>query len=238
MKGGIFSTSIGHKLVMSITGLFLMLFLLVHLTMNLTLMLNGVSLFGTTWGEGELYNAGAHFMISNPLVRIMEPLLAAGFIFHIVYATIITLRNRTRRPIGYASTGGNRLTSWSSKNMYILGFMLLCFLALHIMHFFYDIRFTSSVPTVVVKGVEMENTYVLVKSLFTQGTLGYVYSFVYVVAAVLLGLHLSHGFWSAFQTVGLNGRRWIGRLEVVSKIYAVVVALGFALIPIYFVVVG
>ena len=122
--------------------------------------------------------------------------------------------------------------------MYILGFMLLCFLALHIMHFFYDIRFTSSVPTVVVKGVEMENTYVLVKSLFTQGTLGYVYSFVYVVAAVLLGLHLSHGFWSAFQTVGLNGRKWIGRLEVVSKIYAVVVALGFALIPIYFVVVG
>lgn len=223
---------------MSITGLFLMLFLLVHLTMNLTLMLNGVSLFGTTWGEGELYNVGAHFMISNPLVRIMEPLLAAGFIFHIVYATIITLRNRTRRPIGYASTGENHLTSWSSKNMYILGFMLLCFLALHIMHFFYDIRFTSSVPTVVVKGVEMENTYVLVKSLFTQGTLGYIYSFVYVVAAVLLGLHLSHGFWSAFQTVGLNGRKWIGRLEVVSKIYAVVVALGFALIPIYFVVVG
>ena len=238
MKGGIFSTSIGHKLVMSITGLFLMLFLLVHLTMNLTLMLNGVSLFGTTWGEGELYNVGAHFMISNPLVRIMEPLLAAGFICHIVYATIITLRNRTRRPIGYASAGGNHLTSWSSKNMYILGFMLLCFLALHIMHFFYDIRFTSSVPTVVVKGVEMENTYVLVKSLFTQGTLGYIYSFVYVVAAVLLGLHLSHGFWSAFQTVGLNGRKWIGRLEVVSKIYAVVVALGFALIPIYFVVVG
>ena len=238
MKGGIFSTSIGHKLVMSITGLFLMLFLLVHLTMNLTLMLNGVSLFGTTWGEGELYNVGAHFMISNPLVRIMEPLLAAGFIFHIVYAAIITLRNRTRRPIGYASTGENHLTSWSSKNMYILGFMLLCFLALHIMHFFYDIRFTSSVPTVVVKGVEMENTYVLVKSLFTQGTLGYIYSFVYVVAAVLLGLHLSHGFWSAFQTVGLNGRKWIGRLEVVSKIYAVVVALGFALIPIYFVVVG
>ena len=230
MKGGIFSTSIGHKLVMSITGLFLMLFLLVHLTMNLTLMLNGVSLFGTTWGEGELYNVGAHFMISNPLVRIMEPLLAAGFIFHIVYATIITLRNRTRRPIGYASAGGNHLTSWSSKN--------ICFLALHIMHFFYDIRFTSSVPTVVVKGVEMENTYVLVKSLFTQGTLGYIYSFVYVVAAVLLGLHLSHGFWSAFQTVGLNGRKWIGRLEVVSKIYAVVVALGFALIPIYFVVVG
>jgi len=223
---------------MSITGLFLMLFLLVHLTMNLTLMLNGVSLFGTTWGEGELYNAGAHFMISNPLVRIMEPLLAAGFIFHIVYATIITLRTRPRRPIGYASTGRNHLTSWSSKNMHILGFMLLCFLALHIMHFFYDIRFTSSVPTVVVKGVEMENTYVLVKSLFTQGTLGYIYSFVYVVAAVLLGLHLSHGFWSAFQTVGLNGRKWIGRLEVVSKIYAVVVALGFALIPIYFVVVG
>lgn len=238
MKGGIFSTSIGHKLIMSLSGLFLVVFLLVHMTMNLTLLLNDVSLFGTHWAEGELYNTGAHFMISNPLVRIMEPLLAAGFIFHIVYATIITLRNRKTRPIGYAVSSGNHLTSWSSKNMYILGFMVLCFLALHIMHFFYDIRFTDDVPEVEVKGVIMEDTYILVKQLFTEGSLGIIYSVVYIVASLFLGLHLSHGFWSGFQTLGLNGRKWIRRLEVISKIYAAVVAVGFASIPLYFMVMG
>ena len=91
--GGIFSNSVGHKLVMAITGLFLILFLLVHLAMNLTLVMNDVFLFGHQWGEGELYNTAAHFMISTPLIRLMEPLLAAGFIFHIVYATIITISN-------------------------------------------------------------------------------------------------------------------------------------------------
>lgn len=238
MKGGIFSTSVGHKLVMSISGLFLMVFLLVHLAMNLTLMFNDVELLGTYWAEGELYNTGAHFMISNPLVRIMEPLLAAGFVFHIVYATIITLRNRRRRPVGYAVTSGNPLTTWSSKNMYVLGFAVLCFLVLHQMHFFYDIRFTTDVPRVVVKGVEMDDTYALVKNLFTEGTLGYVYSIVYIVGVLLLAWHLSHGFWSAFQTVGLNGRKWIGRLEVISKIYAAIIGLGFASIPLYFMIVG
>ena len=237
MKGGIFSTSVGHKLVMSITGLFLMVFLLVHMAMNFTILLNDVSLFGTHWAEGELYNVGAHFMISNPLVRIMEPLLAAGFIFHIVYATIITLRNRKRRPIAYEQTANNQLTEWPSKNMYILGFMILCFLALHIMHFFYDIRFTE-VDKVMVKGVEMDNTYGLVKSLFTEGSLGIIYSVVYLVAIILLGLHLMHGFWSAFQTVGWNGRKWIGRLQVISKIYAAIITIGFAAIPVYFMIVG
>lgn len=238
MKGGIFSTSIGHKLIMSISGLFLMLFLLVHMTMNLTLLLNDVSMFGTHWAEGELYNTGAHFMISNPMVRVMEPLLAAGFIFHIVYATIITLRNRKKRPIGYAVTSGNHLTTWASKNMYILGFMVLCFLILHIMHFFYDIRFTEGVPVTTVKGVEMEDTYALVKGLFTSGSLGYIYGGVYIIGSLLLAWHLSHGFWSAFQTVGWNGRKWIARLGVASRIFAAVVGVGFAVIPLYFMIMG
>lgn len=234
MRGGIFSTSLGHKLVMSLTGLFLMLFLLVHMTMNATLMLNDVELFGRFWGEGELFNAGAHFMISNPLVRVMEPLLAAGFILHIVYATIITLRNRRFRPQGYAMQGGNRLTSWSSKNMYILGFLILAFLGVHLMNFFWAFRY-GEMPTLVQDGVTMDDSYSVVAGLFKSSVL---YCLLYIAAAILLGLHLSHGFWSAFQTVGWNNRKWIDRLRWVAIVYSVVVAGGFAVIPLYFMIIS
>lgn len=215
---------------MSITGLFLVLFLLVHLTMNLALILNNVFLFGHEWTEGELYNTAAHFMISTPLIRLMEPLLAAGFVLHIVYATIITIRNRRFRPVGYAVTAGNKLSSWSSKNMYILGFALLLFLVLHIWNFFYKFRYTE-MPSVTVNGVTMDDSYTAVASLF-QGSV--LYCVVYILAALLLALHLSHGFWSAFQTLGWNNQKWIARLKMISTIFAIVIGVGFAIIPLYF----
>ena len=228
--GGIFSNSVGHKLVMAITGLFLILFLLVHLAMNLTLVMNDVFLFGHQWGEGELYNTAAHFMISTPLIRLMEPLLAAGFIFHIVYATIITVRNRRHRPISYAVRAGNHLSSWSSKNMYILGFALLLFLGLHIWNFFYRFRYTT-MPETVVNGVTMDDSFTVVAALFNGSV---IYCIIYMLAGLVLALHLSHGFWSAFQTVGWNNLKWIPRLRIISIAFAVLVGAGFAIIPLYF----
>jgi len=230
--GGIFSNSVGHKLVMSITGLFLILFLLVHLSMNFALVLNDVSLFGRHWGEGELYNTAAHFMISTPLIRLMEPLLAAGFIFHIVYATIITVRNRRHRPISYAVRAGNHLSSWSSKNMYILGFALLLFLGLHIWNFFYRFRYTT-MPETVINGVTMDDSFTVVAALFNGSV---IYCIIYMLAGLVLALHLSHGFWSAFQTVGWNNLKWIPRLRIISIVFAVLVGVGFAIIPLYFLV--
>lgn len=230
--GGIFSNSVGHKLVMAITGLFLILFLLVHLAMNLTLVMNDVFLFGHQWGEGELYNTAAHFMISTPLIRLMEPLLAAGFIFHIVYATIITIRNRRHRPISYAVRAGNHLSSWSSKNMYILGFALLLFLGLHIWNFFYRFRYTT-IPETVINGVTMDDSFTVVAALFNGSV---IYCIIYMLAGLVLALHLSHGFWSAFQTVGWNNLKWIPRLRIISIVFAVLVGVGFAIIPLYFLV--
>lgn len=230
--GGIFSNSVGHKLVMAITGLFLILFLLVHLAMNLTLVMNDVFLFGHQWGEGELYNTAAHFMISTPLIRLMEPLLAAGFIFHIVYATIITVRNRRHRPISYAVRAGNHLSSWSSKNMYILGFALLLFLGLHIWNFFYRFRYTT-MPETVINGVTMDDSFTVVAALFNGSV---IYCIIYMLAGLVLALHLSHGFWSAFQTVGWNNLKWIPRLRIISILFAVLVGVGFAIIPLYFLV--
>ena len=232
MRGGIFGGQLGHKLMMSITGLFLMLFLLMHLAINLTLTLNDVHMFGAYWSEGQMFNAGAHFMISTPLIRLMEPLLAAGFVLHIVYATITTLHNRRMRPVGYATTAGNHLTAWASKNMYILGFAVLLFLVVHIYNFFWKFRF-GELPSVTVHGVEMEDSYSCVAGLF-RGSVAY--CLIYIAASVLLGLHLSHGFWSAFHTVGFNNKRWIPRLRAIAWVYAGVITVGFGVIPIYFLI--
>ncbi|MDY0199359.1 MAG: succinate dehydrogenase cytochrome b subunit [Bacteroidales bacterium] len=219
---GIFSTSVGKKLVMSISGLFLMVFLLVHLGTNLLLLL----------GEGELYNQAAHFLSSTPLLKVVEIMLALGFIFHIIYATIITLMNRKARPVAYAKVGTNELTTWSSRNMYILGFAIFAFLILHMINFFLKLRF-GVVPQVTYDGgiTYISNSYLLVSEFFVSY---WWYNVIYIVSAILLGLHLSHGFWSAFQSVGLTNKKWLNRLEITANIYAIVIATGFTIIPLYF----
>lgn len=219
---GIFSTSLGKKLIMSITGLFLMLFLLVHLGTNLLLMV----------GDGEMYNKAAHLLTSTPLFKVIEIVLALGFIFHIIYATILTLKNQKTRPVKYAHSGSNHLTSWSSKNMYILGFAIFAFLIVHLINFFLKIKF-GEVPLVSYDGgiTQMHNTFQLVSQFFVAY---WWYNVIYIISAILLGLHLSHGFWSAFQTVGLNNKIWMRRLQVVSSIYAVIIGVGFTIIPLYF----
>lgn len=235
MAGGIFSKSLGHKLVMSISGLFLILFLFMHLSINLTLLFpSGGTWLGRTWGEGELFNAGAHFMISTPLIRIMEPLLALGFVVHIVYGVYITWRNRRYRPVPYSQVRGNDLTQWPSKNMFILGSLIFVFLVLHMANFFWHFRF-GDIDTVVIDGVEMDDSYSVVAGLFKESGL---YCVVYIVGSLLLGLHLSHGFWSAFQTLGWNNVRWVNRLRTISWVLAVVIGVGFASIPFYFLVMG
>ena len=218
----IFNSSIGKKLIMSITGLFLMVFLLVHLTVNLMLLV----------GDGETFNHAAHFMATNPAIKIMEPILAAGFIFHIFYATYITLKNRRIRPIGYSQTSGNGVSTWSSKNMYILGGMISIFLVIHLANFFWKMRF-GEMPTITYDGVVMDDAYSLVAGLFMEY---WWYDLLYVVGSIFLGLHLSHGFWAAFQTIGWNDTKWLKRLEVVAYIYAIIIAVGFSVIPLYFLI--
>jgi len=219
---GIFSSSIGKKLIMSISGLFLMVFLLVHLIVNLMLLV----------GNGEAFNGAAHFMATNPVIKIVEPILAIGFIIHILYASIITLLNRRTRPIGYIKTNSNGVTSWASKNMYILGGTILIFLVIHLANFFWKIKF-GEVPTLSYDNgiTQMEDAYSLVSGLFITY---WWYNLIYIAGALLLGFHLSHGFWSAFQTLGWNNKIWVNRLETIAYIYAIVIAAGFTVIPLYF----
>jgi len=221
---GIFSSSIGKKLIMSISGLFLMMFLLVHLIVNLMLLV----------GNGEAFNRAANFMATKPAIKIIEPILAIGFIIHILYASIITLLNRKTRPIGYINSSSNGVTSWASKNMYILGGTILVFLILHLANFFWKIKF-GEIPTLSYDNglTHMEDAFSLVSGLFITY---WWYDLIYVVGALILGFHLSHGFWAAFQTLGWNNMVWINRLETIAYIYALVIAIGFSIIPLYFLI--
>jgi len=219
---GIFNSSLGKKLIMSITGLFLMVFLLVHLTVNLLLLV----------GDGKIFNLAAHFMATNPVIKIVEPILAIGFIIHILYASIITLMNRSKRPIGYIASSSNGVTTWASKNMYILGGTIFIFLVIHLINFFWKIKF-GEVPSISYNNIEMENAYQLVSGLFISY---WWYDIIYIAGAILLGFHLSHGFWAAFQTLGWNNKIWISRLETIAYIYAIVIAAGFSTIPLFFLI--
>ncbi len=210
------SSSIGKKLIMSLSGLFLVLFILVHLILNSFLM------FDST---GELFNAGAHFM-ALPVIRFgLQPVLAAGFFIHIIYAIILTVQNMKARPEKYASQNLSKSSTWSSRNMFVLGGLVLVFIAMHLMHFFVPIQITGL--------GDVKSDYDLVVALFTDGSMGIVYTGLYVVGAILLGMHLAHGFWSSFQSIGFSNTLWRSRLEKVGYIYAIIVAVGFTIIPLY-----
>ncbi len=210
---------------MSVTGLFLMLFIAVHLTINLLLIFDD---------SGELFNKGAHFMATNPAVKIMEPILGLGFLIHIIWSFIISYQNWRARPVKYQKQDLSNASSWSSRNMLILGALVLVFLVVHLINFYWVIKFApETMQTATVGGIQMEDTYTLVASLFKSSIL---YDAIYVLGGILLGLHLTHGFWSAFQTLGLNNKIWQSRLQWVARVYAIVVAVGFSIIPLYFLI--
>lgn len=220
-----FMTSIGRKFLMSITGLFLVMFIGVHLTVNLLLIFDD---------SGELFNQGAHFMATNPMIKIMEPLLGLGFIVHIVWSFFLEYQNYKARPVKFAVRKTAGSSSWASRNMLVLGALVLVFLVMHLIDFFYVIKFTPhEMGKVMVGSVEMEDSYTLVSDLFKSSV---VYCILYVIGGVLLGIHLSHGFWSAFQTLGLSNKNWLSRLQFVGKVYAILIAVGFSVIPLYFLI--
>ncbi len=213
------SSSIGKKLIMSISGLFLIVFLIVHLSINLLI-------FDST---GELYNAGAEFMATNPLIKIMEPVLAIGFLIHIIYATVLTLQNQKATPQKYAIAQKTKASSWASKNMWILGALVFVFILLHMGHFFVKMKIDNA--DFLAGG---HDSYALVTALFqAPNGVGLLMCGLYSLAAILLGLHLQHGFWSGFQSMGLNNQIWMKRLQKTATVFAILIAIGYAVLPLY-----
>lgn len=203
--------SIIKKVIMSLTGLFLISFLVVHMSGNLLLFKDD---------GGEAFNAYAKFMSTNPIIGVMEYGLAAGFLFHIVDGFILWFQNRRARPVKYAVQKSSPASSWVSRNMGISGSIILIFLVIHMKNFFVEHRVLGNETPM----------YDLVAEAFANPF----YAIFYVIAMVLLGLHLAHGFSSAFQTLGLRHKSYFWLIKVVGLIFSIAVPAGFASMPIYF----
>ncbi|MBC5994575.1 succinate dehydrogenase cytochrome b subunit [Pontibacter cellulosilyticus] len=215
-----FSSTIGRKIIMSITGLFLCSFLVIHLIGNL-------QLFYTDGGEA--FNVYSHFMGTNPIIRTMEIVLLLGFLFHIYDAIVLTRRNKASRPIGYANNRPEENSPWSSRNMGLLGTVILVFLIIHLWNFFVPARFGGLEP-IVVDNVEYDNLYIKVVQSFKV----WWYVLIYVLAMVALAYHLIHGFQSAFQTLGLTHKKYTPFIQKFGYAFSILICLGFAIIPLYF----
>jgi succinate dehydrogenase / fumarate reductase, cytochrome b subunit len=202
-------SSITKKFVMALAGLFLLTFLPVHLIINLMLLKS----------EPEPFNTAAHFMATFPLIKIMEIVLFAAILIHISWGIFLQIQNWFARPIGYVS-GSKSDTSFFSRFMIWTGLTVLTFLILHFFNFYF-------MKLGLVKG-NPEDFYSVAHSLFKIPA----YDFIYLGCFTLLGFHLFHAFYSAFQTLGLNHRIWSPIIKVVALIYAVIIPAGFASIAI------
>lgn len=214
--GNALSSSIGKKFVMGITGIFLILFLIVHAGINSLIFLDD---------NGLIFNIGAHFMATNWIIRAGEYILFLGLLVHIYQAIILTNQNRKARPERYAVNNGNANSKWYSRSMGLLGTLLLIFLVIHLKDFWVVSRFTG-IPTVDANG--HEDLYAVMREKFQDP----VRVAAYVLLMISLCYHLMHGFASAFQTMGWNHSKYNGIIKTTSVVYSIVISVLFALMPI------
>jgi len=218
-----FTSSIGKKLVMGLTGLFLISFLVVHVGIN-------SCIFATFFDEndhGEMFNKAAHFMGSTVLIRIMEIGLFVFFFIHIIQGLLLTFQNRSKRGIGYSVQMGNKGSKWYSRSMGLLGTILLIFLIIHWKHFWIPSRFTG-VDEVTIDGKPMHDLFTLMKTTFAEPWV----VVVYVLACISLAYHLLHGFQSAFRTIGLHNNKYLKLVNGVGIAFSIIVPLLFSLMPV------
>ncbi|MFK7924698.1 MAG: succinate dehydrogenase cytochrome b subunit [Bacteroidia bacterium] len=257
--------SVGRKLVMGITGLFLVSFLFVHMSGNLLLFSDD---------GGLSFNEYTKFMTTNKVIKIMEWVLFAGFIAHIVYAAILTRQNNKARPTKYAyNKGASKSSNWFSRNMGLSGTIVLTFLVIHLTMFWGKYKFGDGTATISIEqayqeawkvkedvtlnGINIaEGTYVdqkmymdlkeanadlgttvnaismteVVKASFSRW---YIVAF-YVLAMILIGMHLSHGFQSSFRSLGLVHKKYTPLIEKAGLGLAIVVPAVFAAMPVYY----
>ena len=219
------NSSIGKKLIMSISGLFLVLFLLFHLSMNVAAVFSG-----------EAYNMVCSLLGSNWYAVAATLVLAAGVVIHFVYAIILTLQNRQARGNGrYAINARPKGVEWASQNMFVLGLIVILFMLLHFSQFWYKMMFAELIGHhEVALGSAMVSPQdgAAFINYYFQGNA--VITVLYLIWYVALWFHLTHGFWSAIQTIGWNNTIWMNRWECISKIVATVICGLFAIITIIF----
>ena len=216
----LFTSSVGKKFVMGLTGIFLILFLVVHVCVNACI-----------WAldDGQMFNMAAHFLGTTVVMRTLEIGLFAGFILHIVQAYALELQNRKKRNIGYQVPMGNKGSKWYSRYMGWLGTFILLFLVIHIRNFWVPSRFLDMPEVTYPPGVTVHDLFGLMKETF-DGQLWLV--IFYLVGCLALAWHLRHGFQSAFRSLGVYNGRYLSLLNGIGIGFSIIVPLAFAMMPI------
>lgn len=215
----IFNSSIGRKLVMSLAGLFLIAFLLVHMSINISLVLSD---------SREIFNKAAHFMSNNILIKVFEILLFGGFLLHMFYGIYLQIQNWFARPSRYKIENYSQ-TSFFSKFMIHTAAVITVFLVIHLFDFYFKSKIFGEVPSVFYDGREYHDLGIIVIRKFQMT--GFVV--LYICSFLFLGFHLFHGFQSAFQTLGLNHKTYTPVIKTLGVIYTLLVTAGFIFIPVY-----
>ncbi|MFN8407463.1 MAG: succinate dehydrogenase cytochrome b subunit [Sphingobacteriaceae bacterium] len=250
-----FSSSLGKKLIMALTGLFMCIFLVVHLIGNIQLFKND---------DGQAFNSYAYLMTHFVPIKVISYLLYTSIIVHAIYALVLTTKNKKARPIGYAIQHGAANSPWTSRNMGILGTVLLLFIVIHMNTFWAqyhwgalphakyetslsnpqeitvtaipfdgnEVAYTDYIDSV--KGTHIvisKDLYKIVVEAFGQ----WWYVLLYVISMAALSFHLIHGFSSAFQTLGWDHKKYMPLIKYLGIWgFGVLIPLGFAAMPIYF----
>ncbi|MFC6097640.1 succinate dehydrogenase cytochrome b subunit [Flavobacterium qiangtangense] len=270
-KSAILKSSLAKKYWMSLTGLFLCLFLVGHLAGNLQLIFSDASHF----------NEYALFMTTNPVVKILSYVTYISILFHAVDGILLTIQNRKARPIKYAKENAAANTVWASRNMAVLGTLILIFIVTHMVNFWavmhfdekmplqttqidyqgqkYDFYITTSsgkdkyIPTNLEQtGLEIRNRtefwdkagnlkvadgykdlHKVTFAFFKDSKFGLIATILYVISMIVLAFHLSHGFASAFQSLGANNPKYNGLIKGFGKGFSIIVPFLFAIIPVY-----
>lgn len=206
------NSSLGRKVVMALTGLFLITFLIVHCAINALIFYND---------SGVTFNKGAEFMGTNPIIRTMEVVLFIGLILHIYQALMLTLQNNKARTFKYAVNDAKANSKWYSRSMGLLGTLILMFLIIHLKHFWVVSRFTD----------EITGGHTTLFNKMQEAFSSVWVVIIYDLAMISLAYHLIHGFYSAFQTLGLNNRKYTPLIQKTGMAFSIIICFVFAMMP-------
>ena len=221
-------SSITKKVTTAIAGLFLIMFLMVHLGINLFIL-------PITENHQEMFAAAAHFMGTNWLIKVFEIVLMGAFLVHILIGIILQFQNWAARGQQY-KVKSKSTTSFMSRYIIYTGIMILLFLGLHFYNFYFIKLGLIEAPLAAnIPHPQEEYFYELAVYLFTNEIL---YSVLYIISFIFLGIHLNHAFQSAFQTLGLNHKKYTPAIKTIGKIYSIVIPIGYIIIPLYFLILG
>lgn len=218
---GFFKSSIGRKVAMALSAFFLMFFLIIHLAVNIT------SIFSE-----DVFNELSHFMGTNPLVQFaLQPVLIFGVVFHFVMGFVLELKNKKANGVSYAKNNGAANSTWMSRNMIYSGLVILAFIVLHFIDFWIpelNTKYVAGDMSGLIEGTQHFRYFEELTHKFHS----HLRTIAYVVSFILLGLHLAHGFTSAFQSMGATAGRK-KRLQNIGKAYSILIPLGFIVIALF-----